>query len=464
MAASPPLRVFSPGFYSCKNKGDAALLFAMMGTLKREFGSVDAVLTSFTPEYDRERTGLDFLPMPLDPNGIFGGGVRAALRRAGRPRLAAYAGLAHLGVFLVAIRAWLVLYRRSPAAARLLPPRVRAVVAAIERADVAVAVPGGYLLAPAITDLWWLYHAATFALVLMLGKPLVLYPCSLGPFPGFHRAVARRLLPGSAHVLVRERTSEAVALRLGVPPAKLSVLPDAAFAFEDDGRGATELAPVRERLATLPRPWIGVSVRHYHFPNEPDPAAAGRAYLTAVAKTVDYVTGELNGSVVFVPQVLGTSETTDVGVARLVCREIADPARVVVLDDDLSPWALTCLYAEFEIMIGTRMHATILAMIQGTPVVAIAYGHKTTGTMEELELGEYVVPIERVEGHLRERVAALWAARAEVRASLPRRVDDARRRVETGAVVVRDVLAAARSGRAAPRAGAATGGGRGDAP
>jgi colanic acid/amylovoran biosynthesis protein len=435
-----PITVFAPCAFSWENKGDAALLFALAQSLEAEFGPVDLTFTSFTPATDAPRYGFRFLRMPLDPNSIFGGGLRAFLKRRGGERLAAYAAMAHLGVFLLLMRAWVSLYRRRPEAIALLPRRVREVVAAAERADVVVGMPGGYLLAPAFTNVWWLYHVATLALVQMLGKPLVLYPSSLGPFPGAHRAIARRLLPGCDLVMVRERVSERLALALGVPRDRVRLVADAAFLFADDGRGAAELEPVRRRLAGAPRPLVGVSVREHHFPGSPDPAAAYRTYLGAVAGAVDRLVAETGATPVFVPQVLGAGGG-DVAAARAAMAYLAEPTRAVLLEDDLSPHALTVLYGDFEMMIGTRMHANILAMVAGTPTAAIAYGHKTTGIMELLGLAEYVIPIEEVETRLDPMVAALWRDRAAVRASLPGRMAEARAWAGLAAVEVRRLVA-----------------------
>lgn len=440
-ATERPLAVFAPCAFGWENKGDAALLFAMAGSLQREFGAVDLTFTSFTPETDAPRYGHRFLPMPLEPNSIFGGGVRGLLQRRGHHRLATYAAMLHLLFFLAAMRLWLVGYRRRPSALALLPRRVRDVVRAIERADVAIGMPGGYLLAPAFTNVWWLYHVATLALVKMLGRPLVLYPCSLGPFPGLHRAFARRLLPSCDLVMVRERISERLALGLGVAREKLRLVPDSAFMFEDDGRAAAELAPVCRRLNARARPWIGVSVRHHHFPGAADPAAAYRRYLQAVARAVDRAVVDHGATAVFVPQVLGGGGAGgDLDASRAVLAEMAHPERALLLEDDLSPQALLALYGGFELMIGTRMHANILAMGAGTPTVAIAYGHKTTGIMELLGLADHVLPIEEVAERLDGMVGALWAERAAVRASLPGRVAEARRQAAGAAVEVRRLL------------------------
>lgn len=448
-ATEQPVTVFAPCAFSWENKGDAALLFALARSLETEFGEVDLTFTSFTPEGDAPRYGYRFLRMPLDPNSIFGGGVRTALRARGRERLAVYAAMLHLGIFLLAMRLWVALYRRRPGAVAILPRRVRDVVRAIERADVVVGMPGGYLLAPAFANVWWLYHVATLALVKMLGKPLALYPCSLGPFPGFHRAIARRLLPACDLVMVRERISERLALKLGVAPERLRVVADSAFLFADDGRAAAELAPVRRRLAALPRPLVGISVRHHHFPGAADPEAAYRDYLRSVARVVDRLVVEHGVGAVFVPQVLGTGGG-DVAAAREARSFLRHPESTILLNDDLSPQALTALYGEFELMVGTRMHANILAMVAGTATAAIAYGHKTTGIMELLDLADYVVPIEEVETRLDAMVAALWAEREAVRASLPGRIAAARAWAQEAATEVRRLIGPRPGGPAAP--------------
>jgi colanic acid/amylovoran biosynthesis protein len=49
-----------------------------------------------------------------------------------------------------------------------------------------------------------------------------------------------------------------------------------------------------------------------------------------------------------------------------------------------------------DLHIGTRMHSNILAMLSGTPVVAIQYEPKTKDMMDSFGLGDWVIDIEQI--------------------------------------------------------------------
>ena len=170
--ATRRLKVYVAGSSSWDNKGDAALLFALVSSLELEFGPIDVVCTSLTPEHDAPKYGLRFLRMPLAPDSLASGGSRALVTRLGVPQLAPVLSSLHLGFFLAAMRIWTESYRRlGRPALGVLPPRVADTVRAIDGSDLVVAVPGGYLMAPNPTDSLWLYHAACLFLAKILGKP-----------------------------------------------------------------------------------------------------------------------------------------------------------------------------------------------------------------------------------------------------------------------------------------------------
>lgn len=62
---------------------------------------------------------------------------------------------------------------------------------------------------------------------------------------------------------------------------------------------------------------------------------------------------------------------------------------IVLLDEALSPDELLALYGCARYLVGMRLHATILALIAGTPCIALSYwGHKTVGIMQSLNMNE----------------------------------------------------------------------------
>ena len=71
--------------------------------------------------------------------------------------------------------------------------------------------------------------------------------------------------------------------------------------------------------------------------------------------------------------------------------ELKDKA--IVVNNDLSAQEQCILYGHAQIVIATRLHAAIFALIGGAPCVAISYSHKTEGIMQMLGLRRYVIDI-----------------------------------------------------------------------
>jgi colanic acid/amylovoran biosynthesis protein len=71
-------------------------------------------------------------------------------------------------------------------------------------------------------------------------------------------------------------------------------------------------------------------------------------------------------------------------------------ARVEVDRAAHHPVAIRDAYAEADLVIATRMHAAILALAAGTPVLGIAYEFKTQELLDTLGLPDWVEDIETI--------------------------------------------------------------------
>jgi colanic acid/amylovoran biosynthesis protein len=427
------VRVFAPGAYAYRNKGDATLVLAFIAWLRTAFDDPDITLTSFEPA-DSARYGVPVLDMatrPLRPFKTIS--HRIGARIPGVRGLIPYLMYSYTAVVCWLLRRWVWVYRSRPAvAARLAPSHILRLTRAIEAADLVITIPGGFLLAPAIVDDWWLFHLPTLELVRALGKPVVLSPCSIGPFAGFHRDVASRLLARCAHLYVREEWSRDYVLGLGVAAERVAYCPDLAFMFSDvDARAP---APIEADSIDSgdERPLLGISVRWHSFPGSDNPKEERQLYMRALADTADHLIERYGARVVVAPQTL-----EDLKAGRALYNEIVHQGDVVLLEDDLSPADLQGLYARCRILVGTRMHANILAMCVSTPVVAIAYQPKTTGIMALMGLDEWVLAIDDV-SDLVARADDLWIHADEVREALPHKVEALR----TEAIAVAHEVAA----------------------
>ena len=236
-----------------------------------------------------------------------------------------------------------------------------------------------------------------------LGVPVVFYTQSLGPFRiRRNRRHLAKLFSDSPLVLLRDERSRQHVLELGVSDSALHVVADAVFGRTDarpfDVRGG---APIRS---------VAVSVRDWPpGAGASDPAVV--AYRRAVGETVTWLVRQHKAAVTFLSTCQGVPEywTNDSAAAEAVAAQLPEDVsdHVVVDHAFYAPDALAATYAGFDIVIATRMHAAILALTVGTPVLPIAYEFKTTELFRTLGLGDYVVPIDGItEDRLLDRTRA----------------------------------------------------------
>lgn len=414
-------RIFVACGFTWNNKGDAALLMATAQALRKHLPGVELSFASFTPKLDADRYQERVVRMPLDPSGRPSGLIHSFGNWS--PVLLH----ALLKSVLIAFRIWLVLRKFMPEdlGYRLLG-RIGPTAKEIIEADIVIALPGGYLQATVWRDDFWLFHWLTLGMAKAARKPVVIYAQSIGPFEGRHRYWAVDLLKHIDVISVREDFSFARLKEYGLSKDRVVLVPDAAFGLEDDGRGAREIEALAKSLTELPKPWVGVSVREHNFPGKADPKEWMDKYIAQVALAADRMVELCHGTVFFVPQCI-RSGGLDIEVSREVMKKMRYQVSARIVDEDISPLALQVLYARFEMLIGTRMHANILTMCAGTPVVAIAYERKTNGIMKMLGLEENVINIEELEALL-PMVERVFASRDTIKQHLARTVPDIRQR------------------------------------
>lgn len=216
-------------------------------------------------------------------------------------------------------------------------------------------------------------------------KPYVIFGQSLGPFEaGLGRVLIGRVLRRAELVVVREELSRTAALDLGVDELRVRVVPDAAFLMLPQRTESVESTQRRAGLSG--RAYAVVTVRQAY--SKQGREAATRAYLAEMARLIEgLIDSGAVERVAIVAHCLGPVPSED---DRLPSRELeALLARgdVVLVEDDLAPAELASLYSDARWVIGTRFHSVILALVAGTPTIAVSYfGPKTHGIMKMLGL------------------------------------------------------------------------------
>lgn len=315
-----------------------------------------------------------------------------------------------------------------------------------EEADLVVSTGGTYLVEQ-YKLAWRFMHLLTAA---ALGRPLLLFTQSLGPFRSSrNRAFVRRLLPRVELLLARDQLSARHVAEAKALPRALACSSDGVFALADEQR----LRKAAERTWPRSTPRIAVSVRAWKHFSHGDRAAGMERYQQAVAAGITFLVREKSARVTFISTCQGIAEykVQDSKVAEAICNLLPeDVCQSVVVDHSFrTPDALIAKLSEFDLVVATRMHAAILSLVAGTPALPIAYEFKTKELFDSLGWRDWVLDIESLEGALVvDRLSNLVAALPELRAGLFREVERHRRSALDSSRLMREALERATARRA----------------
>ena len=372
------------------NTGDAAILVAIIDIVRETFGA-DARISVFdsAPQV-AARYYPDIRFYPLTTSFLSG-----KLRLFGRPRKTPL----HPLVSRTQRRA----FRRAiddMAAGRpcrwspVLDERVQQNIGIYLSADLVISTGGTYL----VEHYKLKNRFEELDKDLRLGKPLVLFTQSLGPFrQADNRAEMKRIADAALLVLLRDPKSRHHLSELGVAEDRMAVVSDSVFALAQ----TNWLQAPPSRRASGGRLRVAVSVRRWtHFAGR-DRATGTQRYEDAIAAAVSALVRHRDAEVVFLSTCQGIADYLydDSLIADRICESLdAEVRRSVRVDHDFhSPASLMVALRDFDFAISTRMHMAILGLCVGLPVLPIAYEFKTTELFNALGQGQWVTDISAID-------------------------------------------------------------------
>jgi colanic acid/amylovoran biosynthesis protein len=399
------MRILILNTCSTLNRGDAAIVLGQIRLLQKTCPGADVALTSKTPALDRafyDPLGVEVLPPFIS--------ALSSYRGAGRKLSEGARALVAVG-------------------------DKRRLLQSLRQADLVLSCGGGYFysyrgLLPGTTFWQNVVHAYLAA---ALHKPLLFLPQSFGPFasPLARRGVRHLLERGSVlHVFAREEISYHLLRDMvgQAVQARLSLCPDMAFYLAADGLGPT----TRDEEPGAARPTLVMNLRPWAFPEARDPAARREGYMQAMLAAADHFVRRYRGQVVVVPQALGPDPAED---DRGICEEFCRRARTLpaaaqaVQYREPGTSSLTeylALLAGARLLVGTRLHSCILALLSGVPALSVGYQYKSQGTLDLLGLGCLNLDIQDLEAdRLLALVEATMDRHRELRQEISQRVGQA---------------------------------------
>lgn len=358
------------------NGGDAAILTALVQLLKDTFGTD----TQFLVMDSQPKIAARYYP-----EFTFRHRLHARLNQA--PRIPKIGRLLHsINLSRLKKAAWG--WRSSPRLASfLLSTREWEAFQEYASADLIISTGGTYLvenydLQPSLLE---------YEIILLLGRPLIFFTQSLGPFSDpDHRQRLKSIFEQARLILVRDRKSLTHLQDLRLKQAPVRITADAAFALNPPAIARTEKksAPMK----------IVLSVRSWPYFKTLPPHEGMARYQLSVREAIIYLVEKYQAKITFLSTCQGIPEywMNDSKIAWEIQKTLPPAiAACVTLDEKFHrPEELIKILREQDFAISTRMHMTILSLMAGTPVLPIAYEFKTQELFDQLGQSDLPLDIE----------------------------------------------------------------------
>jgi colanic acid/amylovoran biosynthesis protein len=231
------------------------------------------------------------------------------------------------------------------------------------------------------------YHAA-----LELGKPLVFYAASYGPFedqddlPDLLKAVMER----SAAVICRDANAlKIVEERIGVKTANVHKTIDEAILLQPRTLSRNYVPekslPVR----------VGLVAHKWHWSGHEDRKAKQAEFESRIAHVCREILSEYDTDMVFItshPEV-PKAMFVEVDVPRRIKELLPDELkpRVHVVTEFIHPQEFAGLMGQCDLVLSSRMHGGVLSLAGGAPLLALSYEPKTRGFLEQIGLEDWML-------------------------------------------------------------------------
>jgi len=398
------------------NKGDAAIVISMTKALKEKFSDATITISTIFPPQEIDiisygKYGIKVVP-PIFQTVL---SLMSKFKSIKKFRIILIAMLLLSFLFSISrYTLWLLLYNKLKMDIEFLIRDIKDVIQEYKSADLILSCGGEHIVHEGGLPFGLLRALYEIAFGIYLGKPVMLYAQSIGPFKGrYCKPLVRWVLNRVDLITLRERISKTYLDDLGIATPTF-VTADAAFTLPPISQEEAEKL-IEHNIGSLgDKVLVGITVRYWNSPNFD-------RYLEIIAHVADYMITELNAYVIFFCHNTNPLDD-DRPVTEEVFSKIKQKQRVKILEG-YSPEQLKGMYGCMDIFIGTRMHSCILALSMVIPTIVIGYRHKAQGIMKMLGLDFYVCDINTLTlDELKYKVDKLWLEREKIKKILKERI------------------------------------------
>lgn len=217
------------------------------------------------------------------------------------------------------------------------------------------------------------------------GCKVIVYGVGAGPINlAVGKFFIKRLAKIAESISVRDPESRGLLHAIGVKK-DITVVGDPAFSIVTN----------QKKKKTTAIKNIGVTAVPYfnsaYWPKSDH--AKYKAYIDSMAANLDRLIEEKDVHVTF----FSTKFPQDVEASKDIANRMKQKEKVTVIEEHLDPEKLLKICADQDVIIGTRLHSLILALVVTTPVIGIEYHHKVEHFMDMIEQSDYSLSMEDIQ-------------------------------------------------------------------
>ena len=263
-----------------------------------------------------------------------------------------------------------------------------------------------------ITTWWSILFERTLEISIakFLGKPIVMFPNSIGPFRTcVGRFLSRLSLNNCNCILIRDPISYETVESLEIRSRKV-LTSDTALLFKSK----------KENVAkNLSRPMIGVCPGIYSHSLL---AKEVKNYVKEHALALDMAIEKYEFNVVFLPHYVSGFEYDDFEISKLILQTMKNKDRAKIINVNTAA-EFKSLLEIMDMLISSKMHPAVLGASGYVPTLCIAYDHKQIGFFRHLDMIDYVIRIQKAshEGMFL-KIGSIWKEREKIRRLLRKRI------------------------------------------
>ncbi len=284
-----------------------------------------------------------------------------------------------------------------------------------------------------------LFSSLTPVIALLLGKKLVLFPQTYGPYKSTAgKFIATYIISHSSAIFSRDRDSIITIEDLtGDKFKQLNVLfcPDVAFMLDSIMPHNPDIQPPVDITDKSAHPLIGFNINGlmynggYTRSNMFGLKIDFRSFAKKLLKTL---LAETDARILLVPHTFGPpgNINSDPDASRDVLKSLneAEKNRVCIMSREYNQSEIKGIIGNCDFFIGSRMHSCIAALSQSIPTVGVAYSKKFIGVFDSIGSGDSVVDARKEnENTITEKILDCYKNREQIRPIIKKQVAEAQK-------------------------------------